>query len=563
MLIGIDVGGTYTDAVLTDGKDIIRKFKTKTLHEEIMTSILNALDKVIQGEYESQIKRVVISTTLVTNIIAEKKYPPVALILLPGPGLSLDCYRYDTFTQIISGAIDYRGREITSPDESEIISAGSSIIEAGYQHVAVIGKFSNRNNAHEHFVKQIIEKKFPKLNIYMGHNISGLLNYPRRIATTMLHAAASHLFSTFCDNVSESLKKRNISAPAFILKADGGTIPLTAAAKVPVETIFSGPAASTLGAMCLSPKGQTSVVADIGGTTTDLSLILSGKPLIASKGADVEGFLTHVRSFAVRSVPLGGDSTVTVNNGKIDLLPERRGPAYCLGGPEPTPTDALKYLGRIEFGDMSRAVEAMENLASVTNSTPRETAQKIVFQSCQTIVNAIEQMFKNWEQEPAYRIWEIMQKNIIRPDNIVGVGGAAGGLIPDIAKMLNCNSIVPEHAEVANALGSAAAQPTLTVTLRIDTEQGSYTVLEDGSGGPVNKSTQFTKEDAVRLARDCLLDRAGELNMKEYLTNVEVVHCEMFNMVRGWTTTGKIFDVSIQTPQEILFYMDQGESFNE
>lgn len=563
MFIGIDVGGTFTDAVLTDGKRIISKYKNPTIHQDIMTSLLKALDNILQTDILTDLQRVVISTTLVTNIIAEKKHPPVALILLPGPGLSREYFSYDTLTHIIRGAIDYRGREIITPDESEISEVGSGIIKSGYKHIAVVGKFSNRNNKHEYLVKNILEKNFPEIKIYMGHTVSGLLNFPRRIATTMLHAATDQLFSDFCEKVRASLEKRGIKAPAFILKADGGTIPLASAAGIPVETIFSGPAASTLGAMCLSFKGQTSVVADIGGTTTDLSLILSGKPLIASKGAQVEGYLTNVRSFAVRSVPLGGDSTVTVKNGQIDILPERKGPAYCLGGNKPTPTDALRYLGRIELGDMTKAAEAMVELASMTQSTPEEAALKIVSQACKTIVNAIGQMFKTWEQEPAYRIWEVMQKNSIKPNNILGVGGAAGGLIPDIAKMLNCNSIVPEHAEVANALGSAAAQPTLAATLRIDTELGTFTVLEDGITGKVSKNKQLTEDDAVRMARDCLFDRAAKLNLKEYLAKVEVVHCEMFNIVRGWTRAGKIIDVSVQTPQEILFYMGQGESINE
>ena len=79
-----------------------------------------------------------------------------------------------------------------------------------------------------------------------------------------------------------------------------------------METIFSGPAASTIGALALTPEGETSVVVDIGGTTTDLALILSGKPLLASKGAKLGGFLTHVRAFAVRSIAVGGDSVVRV-----------------------------------------------------------------------------------------------------------------------------------------------------------------------------------------------------------------------------------------------------------
>lgn len=563
MFIGIDVGGTYTDAVLTDGRYVIAKFKTPTDHNNLMTSLLSALDKITSGHDLNKIKRVVLSTTLITNIIAEQKFPPVALVLLPGPGLNYKEYRFDTLTHFLSGAIDYRGREIVSPNESEIAEAATNVVETGYEHIAVVGKFSNRNNVHECLVKEIFEKNFCGLTVETGHTVSGQLNFPRRIATTMLTAATKQVFSHFCSNVMQSLKERNITAPAFILKADGGTLPLSIALNRPVETIFSGPAASTLGAMSLSPKGQTSVVVDIGGTTTDLSLILSGNPLLSAKGAEVEGFLTHIRSFAVRSVPLGGDSTVVADKNEIVILPERNGPAYCLGGLEPTLSDALRYMDKIQVGDPVRAREAMEIIAGKTGKSLDETAKAIVSAAHNTIVNSIEQMFAKWEKEPAYRIWEVMQKSRVRPDNIVGVGGAAAGLIPDIARLMDCNPIVPEHAEVANALGAASAQPTVTATLRIDTELGRYTVLEDGNSGTVPKGRSFSEENALALARNCLFERAEALNIKEYVQKIDIIHSEMFNLVRGWSTTGRIYDIGIQNPQEILFYLGQEDSGDE
>ena len=143
-----------------------------------------------------------------------------------------------------------------------------------------------------------------------------------------------------------------------------GTLPFEQAAKKPVETIFSGPAASTLGVLALTPPGQTSVVLDVGGTTTDLALILSGRPLLASRGARIEQRLTHVRAFATKSVALGGDSILKAWNGSIRILPWRAGPAYCLGGPEPTPTDALRHAGLTDIGAATRAGEAMRQLGS-------------------------------------------------------------------------------------------------------------------------------------------------------------------------------------------------------
>jgi len=563
MFIGIDVGGTYTDAVLTDGEKIIGKTKFLTRHDNLLLSLLGALDAVIAGQDITQIRRVVLSTTLITNIIAEKKYPPVALVLAPGPGLNPAEYRFGTLTKVVAGAVDYRGREIAPVNSTDIIEAGRDIKSKKYDRAAVVGKFSSRNNSQEILIKDILAQETPDLTVEMGHRVSGQLNYPRRIATTMLTAATKEVFAEFVRSVQDSLRSRNITAPAFILKADGGTIPLESALHMPVETIFSGPAASTLGAMSLSPKGQDSVVVDIGGTTTDLALILSGEPLLASKGAKVEEYLTHVKSFAVKSVPLGGDSLVSFQGGQIEILPERSGPPYCMGGEGPTPTDALRYLDKVDVGDKTKAAEVMNRVAEETGSTPDQIAKSIVEKACLIIVNAIEQMFKEWEEEPAYRVWQIVRKVKIRPDNIVGVGGAANGLIPEAARLLGCKAIIPEHAEVANALGAAVAQPTVTVNLRIDTEQGYYTVVEDGSIGEVPKGRSFTEEQAIELARDKLYEVAEKLQVKEYVKTVEVVHSEVFNMVRGWSTTGKIFDISIQTPRDILCYLGEGESGDE
>jgi N-methylhydantoinase A/oxoprolinase/acetone carboxylase beta subunit len=563
VFIGIDVGGTYTDAVLTDGKKIIGKKKFLTRHDDLLSSLLGALDAVLAGQDTARICRVVLSTTLVTNIIAEKKYPPVALILAPGPGLNPAEYRYDTLTKVVAGAVDYRGREIVPVNPAEIKGAGQEIKNQNYDRAAVVGKFSSRNNKQEIFIKDTLAQAFPDLQVEMGHQVAGQLNYPRRIATTMLNAATKDVFAGFVRSVQDSLQARNITAPVFILKADGGTIPLNSARQAPVETIFSGPAASTMGALCLSPRDQSSVVVDIGGTTTDLALILCGEPLLASKGARVQEYLTHVRSFAVKSVPLGGDSRVIVCEGKVEILPERSGRPYCWGGAGATPTDALRYLGQVDVGDQKRAAEIMAQVARETGMTPGEAAEMIVEKASLIIVRAIEDVFREWEEEPAYRVWQITRNVKFRPDNIVGVGGAANGLIPEVARLLGCRAIIPEHAEVANALGAAVARPTVTVNLRIDTEQGYYATAEDGSTGAVPTGGSFTEAQAVRLAEEKLYDLAEKMRVREFVERIEVVRSEVFNLVRGWTAAGKIFDINLQTPRDILCYLGKGESADE
>lgn len=552
MYIGIDVGGTYTDAVLIENGAVLKKKKFPTVHGDLVKSLLGATDDLIAGVAPEQLERVVFSTTLITNLIAEKKYRPVGLIIIPGPGLNPVSYNFGTETRVLRGSIDYRGREIVPLEEKQVAETLAELAGKGYQTIAVTGKFSCRNNLHELQVSGIAAEKFPELTIEPGHRVSGQLNFPRRAATTLLTAATKTYYNEFIRQVTQALADRKITAPVYILKADGGTLPMTASSEMPVETIYSGPAASTLGALALSPAGQTSVVADIGGTTTDLALILSGEPLLASKGAEIAGYNTHISSFAVRSAPVGGDSAVTVDKGKITLLDERRGPAYALGGPTATPTDAMRFLGLTDIGDLSKAREAMEKTGQLAGLIPEETAKEILKLATGKIVQAIEQMFISWEQEPAYRIWEIVQQSRVRPRNIVGVGGAAAGIIPGVAAALKCRPILPPHAEVANALGAAVAQPTLRITLRADTERGSYTVIEDGEQGKVPDSRAFREEEAIALAKRKLFERAEMLKIRDFAETIEVVYSEVFNVIRGFGTAGRIIDVCVQTPRSIL-----------
>jgi N-methylhydantoinase A/oxoprolinase/acetone carboxylase beta subunit len=282
-----------------------------------------------------------------------------------------------------------------------------------------------------------------------------------------------------------------------------------------------------------------------------LALILSGKPLLSSKGARVDSMLTHVRAFAVKSVAIGGDSAVRIRNGQLTVGPEREGVAFCKGGPCATPTDALRVLGLSQIGELSLAKKALSSLAEDLGCSPEDAAQRIVDMMVGKIVSEIKQMFAEWEQEPAYRIWEIMKKEKVQAQNVVGVGGASPFFVPMIAKALKVQSLVPEHASVANAIGAAVARPTSTLNLRIDTEQGIYSVAEDGTLSQV-RDRKMDLTDAEALARSLMAKRAEVLGIAEYASEAEVVHSEIFNMVRGWSTVGRLLDVRMEIPAGLI-----------
>ena len=367
----------------------------------------------------------------------------------------------------------------------------------------------------------------------------------------MLTAATKDSYERFAKDVAAALKERKISAPVYILKADGGTLPLEKSVQMPVETIFSGPAASIMGVLALTDPGQTSVIVDIGGTTTDLALILSGKPLLSAKGARVGSLLTHVRAFAVKSLAIGGDSAVSVSASCLAVGPHRDGPPLCMGGMGPTPTDALRVLGLSSIGDAAKAEKAMQIVAEGLGCTAKEAAQKVVDAVVDKIVFEVNEMFREWEQEPAYRIWEIMKRELLSAQSVVGVGGGAPPLVPLVAARLGAAAIVPEYAPVANAIGAAVARPTLTLNLHIDTEKGEFSVAEEGLTGRVTDQ-KMTPENAERLARRLLAERAARLGIGEYAGEAEVTYSEVFNMIRGWSTVGRLMDVRMEIPAGLL-----------
>lgn len=557
MLIGIDVGGTYTDAVLLEG-DQVRAFAKVPTKDNLLDSLIEAIDIIIKDADKNMIERIVFSTTIITNLIAERKYDDVDLLIIPGPGLSHDYYKYKPYVHIIPGAIDYRGREIIAIKEQETEAVLCEIAEKGAKKVGVVGKFSPRNTSHEKKVAELVKKRYPEWQVELGSKIGSQLNFPRRVETTYLTCATREPYHYFIESVRQVLKKREIYTDVYILKADGGTTPLQESEELPVETIFSGPAASTLGVQALTMPGETAVVVDIGGTTTDLALILSGQPLLSAKGARVMDLLTQVRALAVKSVAIGGDSVIKLIGNDINICGQRIGQAYCLGGPVPTPTDALRVLGLTELGNRDKAAEAMAVLGRGLNLSVEEAAGLVVDRVVDIITAEIKKMFVEWEQEPAYRVWDIMHKHIVKPTIVAGVGGGAAGFAARIAEKLGCEPVIPQYASVANAIGAALAKPTLQVNFRADTEQGYYIIQEEGCQERI-KDSEFDEQKALELAKNSLVKRAAKYGLELAASEIEVTRLEVFNMIRDWYTTGRLYDITVQTPRGIVTRIRVGE----
>lgn len=540
VLLGIDVGGTYTDAVAVRGGEVIATFKAPTAPDDAAHSLLAALDAVLSGISPQSVSRVSLSTTLITNLLAQGQAPEVALLLLPGPGIDPATYHLPGRVWTIGGAIDFRGREIEAVDRRGLDATLQEIYFSDYEHLAVVGKFSPRNPGHEQLVANMARQVKPSWRVLEGHCVAGQLNFPRRAAATALTLAVDAAYAAFFKQIQTALNRRGLLCPTVILKADGGTLPLDAAQSAPLESIFSGPAASVMGALALRPAAATSVVVDVGGTTTDLALILDGTPLFASRGATLEGFGLPIRAFAVRSLPLGGDSPLALREGRPTLLPLRAGKAACLGGPAPTLTDALRVLGQTQLGSLELAHASLATLGD-----PLSVAQAVTDLALARVEAAIVEMFAAWRQEPVYRLWELRQREVRRPDVLVGIGAAAEALVPALAERLDVRVLIPPYAGVANALGAALARTTYTLSLHADTERNRLEIAESGVLEPLPEG-RMTLERVRALARERFVQRGRQLGVADPQSGLEEVLAEQFNVIQGWQTVGRIFDVRLE-----------------
>jgi len=546
LLIGIDVGGTFTDGVLFDGQNIVKSTKHATRQQDLKTSLWAVLDDLLLGVGVESLKRIVLSTTLVTNIIATGQGDRVASLLLPGPGLPFSAYDIFPDTYFLAGAIDFRGREIQSVNTNELRAVLSGIERKGIEKIAVVGKFSNRNNIHERQIRDFILSQYPHLQVALGSTVAGQLNFFRRMVTTYYSVMTQDAWNAFLDDLDTALSSRNITSPVEILKADGGTMSLQAARHRPCETVFSGPAASTMGAWALKRSDKNSVVLDIGGTTTDISLLIEGQPLYASKGARINGQYTHIKAFSVRSVALGGDSPLLTEGQVVTPGKTRLGPAACFNGPRATVTDLFNHMYSLGIGNAEISSQAMQSLAAEVKTDAARLCEDLQAYILDSLQREIAHMFTEWENEPAYRVWEVVHGRKFKLDEIIGIGAAAHAIVPALAAKMNVDCTIVPFAPVANALGACVARPTLALDLHIDTQQNSYTSDQEGITGKLDSPGAFKIDQARRLAEKLLFDLAQQRGMAEYAEDAEIVREEQFNIIRGWSTSGRIFEIGIQ-----------------
>lgn len=304
--LGIDAGGTYTDAVILRDSDskILDTSKALTTYPNLMIGIRNAINK-LDPEYLKEVKLVSVSTTLSTNTILEKTGYPVGLILVGD--YTVPKVLPADYTITVKGGHDSNGDELQPLDLAAVEQFAISL-KNKVSAFAVSSYFSTRNPEHEMKIKEVI-LKLTGHPVVCGHELSQELGAYERAATAVLNAQLIPITYQFIHSIMNEIKERNLDAKVLMLKCDGSVIDIKGAKLRPIETIFSGPAASIMGASHLSGL-DTCAVIDVGGTSTDVSIIKNGEPELCEKGAIVGGWQTRVKAIKMESSANGGDSHI-------------------------------------------------------------------------------------------------------------------------------------------------------------------------------------------------------------------------------------------------------------
>lgn len=570
MLLGLDVGGTFTDAVIIDGHRVIASAKKRTTKDNLMHGIGEALDAVLQNCDTSLINQVTLSTTVVTNTIVEGKEQPVDLYVVTGPGRNVDDI-FPVSPIYFQGYTDHRGI-VVERTPADAVRGIANMVQAhsGTDLAAVSAKFGVRNPHEELSITEELKNTYHTIS--NGSLLSGSLNFPRRTISAYFNSAVTPVFTVFKKNVEEALNIRHITAPLHILKADGGSLPMEHMVSRPVETAFTGPAATVLGLSALGVIGKKHTVAlDIGGTTTDISLWKYGKPLMTKSGVSIREYPSAVRSFAVTSVGIGGESVVRLKDGDLTVGPERVGPSVALGGVEPTLGDALIVLGHANYGDFNLASRALQDLADAIQATLRsnnvntsnnqltliktasDVARLIVEKALQTIQYGINEVVKVENKRPIYVVADIVNPDVFVPEHIVVVGGTAPSLGPSIGEYLELPVTIPENAAVANAIGAALALSTIELTVHVDTKRRLLVIPELGI--KQLNCTLKRVEQVVERAKEALSEEAIRLGL-DTAQEIEVISIEDFPVVEGWQSMERLITVKVQLAAGVKHYVE-------
>ena len=354
--LGLDTGGTFTDAVLlADGRRIMASAKALTTPWNLAIGIGKAIRAVLDllpaGTSRGDVTLVSVSTTLATNAVVENRFSPVCTLLIGFDDAMVErsgLLRHGSGGLVvrIQGGHIATGEESAALDEAAVTRAVNEH-EARVEAFAVAANFSVRNPAHELRARKVIRATTAK-PVTCAHELSSKLDAPRRALTAALNARLTPQIRHLIEALTHVLVDESIDAPLMIVKGDGSLMKAEIALEYPVETILSGPAASVVGAGFLTGLADF-FVSDMGGTTTDIAVVTGGRPVINAEGALVGAWRTMVEAVDVRTSGLGGDSEVHFDRQhRLRVGPRKAMPLSLLAHTFPTALAQLRSTAQLE-----------------------------------------------------------------------------------------------------------------------------------------------------------------------------------------------------------------------
>lgn len=394
--IGLDTGGTYTDAVALDERQrVVASAKALTTHWDLSIGLDEAI-RALLGKLPADLRReqialVSVSTTLATNAVVESRFSPICTLLI---GFDEQMVERSGIRRAGGGVVvRVRGGHEATGEESEALdeaAVDAAVREHGGQveAFAVAAMFSVRNPQHERRARELIRALCAK-PVTCSYELSSRLDAPKRALTAALNARLTPQIRHLLDALGSVLGREAIAAPVMVARGDGTLIRAEVALEYPVETVLSGPAASVVGAGFLSGLSDFAV-ADMGGTTTDVAIVAAGRPVVRAEGAVIGGWRTMVEAIDVRTCGLGGDSEVGLDREvRLSVGPRRVMPLSllavrfpgllaklgALAAAEPLPHFPGRFAWRNPGRDMAGGLDRLEQRVwSALDETPRPLA---------------------------------------------------------------------------------------------------------------------------------------------------------------------------------------------
>lgn len=631
--IGIDTGGTYTDAVVvnTDTVEVLAKAKALTTKRDLSIGIGNALD-ALPADIICQAEKVSLSTTLATNACVEGKGGRAKLVIVGTTDAVLHRVQADKkygipFSDVL--ALDfsgsYDGKNAPELDWEAICKVHAHFFEDADSY-GVTGLYALNNGASvEKQCAEYLEQHYGKL-VVKATDVATSINVIERGATALLNARLVPVIQEFLDAIRAALEARGMgSVPVSVVRSDGSLMSEELARLRPVETILSGPAASVRGAQALSPAAE-SLVVDIGGTTSDISVFHNNEP-VRTEHIRIGGWQTQVGGVAIDTIGLGGDTAVRYTRGGILELSTRKVMPLCIAatywdtiipaleqylvdvypnyyskyelyyltrkvndmerytrpeqqlldllaeGPKPiydhsvnipgldprrlesegvvmrcgmTSTDAMHILGDFDTFD-TRASELGAQCLLKSYHGPDsvgkhdevlalareiyDLAQKRLYDQTSAVLVAD----RYWPDEPATvgdQLQAIFDANwVLRGQDdapftltpranitLVGIGAPTHVFLPEAARALGAECVIPEHAEVANAVGAICSKIIVDEKVRVVPDRGEFGVINGYHVYSTDDNLYFSAledDGALGAAMDAARDAAKRAALAE------------------------------------------------